>query len=154
MKLSMFQVDAFTDHLFGGNPAAVVPLSEWLSKELMQKIASENNLSETAFFVSQEDAFDLKWFTPVTEVNLCGHATLATAHVLYRHLGWSKPEIKFHSNSGMLSVRNDQEWLTLNFPMDNLEPVETPAVVYDAFNLKPKETFKGRENYLVGEIEI
>ncbi|HUM47712.1 MAG TPA: PhzF family phenazine biosynthesis isomerase [Chitinophagales bacterium] len=100
MKIKIFQVDAFTDHLFGGNPAAVCPLQEWLPKEKMQQIALENNLSETAFFVMLEDGFDLKWFTPVTEVDLCGHATLASGHVLYKHLGYSLPEIKFHSISG------------------------------------------------------
>lgn len=149
MKLRMYQVDAFTDHLFGGNPAAVCPLNEWLPKDLMQKIATENNLSETAFFIPESNGFDLKWFTPTTEVDLCGHATLASAHVLFKHLNYKEPEIKFHSNSGVLSVRNDGDWLALNFPMDNIQPVETPAVLYNALNVKPARCFLGRENYLV-----
>src|SRR5215831_17643147 len=107
MILKIFQVDAFTDKLFGGNPAAVIPLKAWLPKELMQKIGSENNLPETAFFVDKDDGFDLKWFTPQQEVNLCGHATLASAHVLFYHFNYSKPEAKFFSNSGILTVRNN-----------------------------------------------
>ncbi|MBA3647315.1 MAG: PhzF family phenazine biosynthesis protein [Chitinophagales bacterium] len=149
MKLKMFQVDAFTDHLFGGNPAAVIPLDKWVPKELMQKIAAENNLSETAFYVPTNDGFDLRWFTPGTEVNLCGHATLAAAHVLFHHQNYKNPEIKFFSNSGLLTVKKENDWLTLNFPMDNLTEVEPPAVLFDAFNLKPLSTFKGKENYLV-----
>lgn len=145
----MFQIDAFTDHLFGGNPAAVCPLNEWLPKERMQQIAMENNLSETAFFVPVDGGYDLKWFTPVTEVNLCGHATLATGHVLYRHLGFSDREIKFHSNSGLLSVRNDGEWLTLNFPTDNLRAVEAPEELLKGLNVSPREVLMGVENYLV-----
>ncbi|MEO6168868.1 MAG: PhzF family phenazine biosynthesis protein [Chitinophagales bacterium] len=149
MKLKIYQVDAFTDHLFGGNPAAVCPLQEWLPKEKMQQISMENNLSETAFFVPVEDGFDLKWFTPVTEVDLCGHATLASGHVLYKHLGYSLPEIKFRSNSGMLGVRNDGEWLTLNFPVDHPQATEIPDALLKGLHISPKEVWKGLENYLV-----
>src|SRR5262245_55867275 len=97
----MFQVDAFTSRLFGGNPAAVVPLDNWLPAETLQAIAMENNLAETAFFVSTIDRknadFELRWFTPAVEVSLCGHATLASAHVLYRHLGWQNSSVRFSS---------------------------------------------------------
>ena len=89
MNIPIYQVDAFTDKLFGGNPAAVCPLEDWLSPELMQNIAAENNLSETAFFVRREKIFELRWFTPKIEVDLCGHATLASAHVIFNHLNHS-----------------------------------------------------------------
>ena len=148
MKLKLYQVDAFTDRLFGGNPAAVCPLEEWLPKELMQKIASENNLAETAFFVPLNDGFDLKWFTPTVEINLCGHATLASGYILYNFLGYQKPEINFQSNSGPLSLTKSGDWLTLNFPADRLSPVETPQILIDGLETTPKETFRGIENYL------
>ena len=106
MKLQIFQVDAFTDRPFGGNPAAVVPLREWLPGETMQAIALENNLSETAFFVPRGDGeFDLRWFTPLIEVDLCGHATLATAWVLLNRLGHTGESIAFHTRSGPLTGR-------------------------------------------------
>src|SRR5688572_7402545 len=100
MKLDIYQVDAFTDKLFGGNPAAVIPLKKWIPDMLMQQIAMENNLGETAFFVksgSKESDFDLRWFTPTVEMDLCGHATLASAFVLYEYLGWKKKKIIFSS---------------------------------------------------------
>jgi PhzF family phenazine biosynthesis protein len=149
MKLKIFQVDAFTDHLFGGNPAAVCPLQEWLPAEKMQQIAMENNLSETAFFVPVEDGFELKWFTPVTEVKLCGHATLASGHVLYHHLGYVQPAIRFHSKSGLLGVEKNGEWLTLNFPADHLNSVEVPELLRNGLYIEPAEVWKGFENYLV-----
>ncbi|MBK6482300.1 MAG: PhzF family phenazine biosynthesis protein [Chitinophagales bacterium] len=149
MKLKIFQVDAFTDHLFGGNPAAVCPLQEWLPAEKMQQIAMENNLSETAFFVPVDDGYELKWFTPVTEVKLCGHATLASGHVLYHHLGYVKPAIRFHSKSGLLGVEKNGEWLTLNFPTDHLNSVEVPELLRKGLYIEPAEVWKGFENYLV-----
>ncbi|WP_226832861.1 PhzF family phenazine biosynthesis protein [Acidithiobacillus sulfurivorans] len=104
MKLKQYQVDAFTDKVFGGNPAAVVPLSVWPDDSLLQAIAEENNLSETAFFVPAEKAFQLRWFTPLKEVDLCGYATLATAHIIFEILGYSKPIITFETRSGALFV--------------------------------------------------
>ena len=107
MKYSLYQVDAFTDKLFGGNPAAVIPLSEWPAEELMQRIAMENNLSETVYFVPSKNPdtdFDIRWFTPVLEINLCGHATLASAFILFEKLSYDKPAIRFQSKSGALSV--------------------------------------------------
>ena len=97
MKLQIFQADAFTDRLFGGNPAAVIPLTEWLPVQMMQKIAIENNLAETAFFIPQGDDFQLRWFTPELEIDLCGHATLATAHILFTALGYNRDVIYFHT---------------------------------------------------------
>src|SRR3954467_15606200 len=100
MNLPIYVVDAFTDTLFGGNPAAVCPLQDWLSDYLMQKLAAENNLSETVFFVQEGDHYRIRWFTPVTEVELCGHATLASAHIMLTELGYTKDEIIFDSLSG------------------------------------------------------
>src|SRR6478609_1720574 len=117
MKLPIYIADAFTDKLFGGNPAAICPLQEWLSDITMQSLAAENNLSETAFIIQEDDHFRIRWFTPSTEVNLCGHATLASAHIFYTELGHTKPEIWFESLSGMLKVaRKGENTYTLDFP--------------------------------------
>jgi PhzF family phenazine biosynthesis protein len=121
MKLTLYQIDAFTDRLFGGNPAAVIPLEEWLSEELMQQIALENNLSETVFFVpapasNAEADFEIRWFTPAVEINLCGHATLASAFVLFNYLDFKKPEIRFSSKSGILKVTRVNAMIQLDFP--------------------------------------
>ena len=104
MKLPVYIADAFTDKLFGGNPAAVCPLQDWLPEKTMQSLATENNLSETAFIIEEDDHFRIRWFTPTTEVNLCGHATLASAHIFYTELRHSKDEVWFESHSGMLIV--------------------------------------------------
>src|SRR6185503_7195635 len=112
MKLTLYQVDAFTDKLFGGNPAAVIPLKKWIPAELMQQLAMENNLSETVFFVSSKDKtadFDIRWFTPGLEINLCGHATLASAYVIFEILKEKKKKIIFDSKSGLLTVRRDDQ---------------------------------------------
>ena len=116
LKLKQYQVDAFTDKIFGGNPAAVVPLTSWLDDSLLQAIADENNLSETAFFVSSEKGFQLRWFTPLKEVELCGHATLATAHVIFEILGYSNEVIIFETRSGELLVKKKGKRLEMNFP--------------------------------------
>ncbi|MCU0369480.1 MAG: PhzF family phenazine biosynthesis isomerase, partial [Cyclobacteriaceae bacterium] len=119
MKLKIYQVDAFAEKVFEGNPAAVCPLTEWLPDRMMQNIALENNLSETAFYVKRGDFYELRWFTPTTEVDLCGHATLATAHVLFNHEHHQANEINFHSpRSGSLKVTKNNNLLTLNFPTD------------------------------------
>jgi PhzF family phenazine biosynthesis protein len=149
MKLPIFQVDAFTGHLFGGNPAAVCPLDQWIPDEKMQSIAMENNLSETAFFVPFEDHFHIRWFTPVHEVDLCGHATLATSHVLFNHLGWNKPEIRYESRSGILIVRKETNRMTLDFPVDILHKVETPPLLEKYLGVKAVETFMGKTDYMV-----
>src|ERR671912_335485 len=107
MTHAIYQVDAFTDKLFGGNPAAVIPLEKWVGDSQMQSVAMENNLSETVFFVPSHtpDAdYEIRWFTPVLEINLCGHATLASAYILFEKLGYLKQSIRFHCKSGLLSV--------------------------------------------------
>ena len=119
MKLSIYQIDAFTDKLFGGNPAAVLPLQTWISDELMQQIAMENNVSDTGFFVPSSTPgidFDIRWFTPSNEINLCGHATLASAYLLFNYLGFEKTTVQFSSQSGQLFVTKNNDLLTMDFP--------------------------------------
>lgn len=116
MKLTLYQVDAFTNKLFGGNPAAVIPLENWIADDLMQKIALENNLSETVFFVPGDEGYDIRWFTPSAEINLCGHATLASAFVLYHFLKFNGQQIIFHSKSGKLEVQKNKDTYIMDFP--------------------------------------
>ena len=119
MKLTLYQIDAFANKIFGGNPAAVIPLEQWLDAPLMQQIALENNLSETVFFVPAANGiadFEIRWFTPEVEINLCGHATLASAYVLYNILGYEKPGIRFSSMSGILQVSREENLICLDFP--------------------------------------
>ena len=119
MKLTLYQIDAFANKVFGGNPAAVIPLEQWLDAPLMQQIALENNLSETVFFVPAANGiadFEIRWFTPEVEINLCGHATLASAYVLYNILGYEKPGIRFSSMSGILQVSREEDLICLDFP--------------------------------------
>ncbi len=150
MKLKLYQVDAFTDKLFHGNPAAVCILENRLDEELMQKIALENNLSETAFVVPKNGEYEIRWFTPATEVELCGHATLASAHVLFNHLNISTNDITFHSRErGSLNVQKEGDSLTLDFPTDNCAEVEIPSGMADAIGAEPVEAFKGDTDYLL-----
>ncbi|MFN1834719.1 PhzF family phenazine biosynthesis protein [Balneola sp. MJW-20] len=150
MKLPIYQVDAFTDHRFGGNPAAVCPLEKWPSDKEMQNIAAENNLSETAFFKQTGDSFHLRWFTPSTEVELCGHATLATAHVLFNEMGYSKEEIAFDTLSGRLTVKRSGYGLTMNFPVSVVEKVHAPAILFEALGLPPmEENVYKSDDYLI-----
>jgi len=114
--MTLYQVDAFTNKLFGGNPAAVLPLDKWIDDKLMQDLAMENNLADTAFFVPENDEFSIRWFTPMLEINLCGHATLASAFVLYNFLGYKKPEIVFNSKSGRLVVKRKGNIFLMDFP--------------------------------------
>jgi len=148
MLLKIYQVDAFTDKLFGGNPAAIVPLTEWLPDALMQKIAAENNISETAFFVPEQDGYGLRWFTPTVEVELCGHATLATAHVLYNHLDIKTDEINFYTKSGKLSVKRNGEMLTLIFPATPYQKIETPAGLAQALGITPVVVFASATKWM------
>lgn len=149
MSLSIYQVDAFTSELFAGNPAAVVPLDEWLSDEQMQNIAAENNLSETAFFVKEGESYRLRWFTPTVEVDLCGHATLATAHVLFEELGYPEDELVFKTRSGLLNVGKSGNRLLMNFPADHMEKVEAPDVMFQALGIpKTPEVYKS-DDYMV-----
>lgn len=126
--MTLYQVDAFTDQLFKGNPAAVIPLNEWIPDELMQNLAMENNLAETVFFVPAATGFDIRWFTPLSEINLCGHATLASAFVLYEYLGYDRPELQFHSKSGTLLVNKEDDLYLMDFPSWKPERIhEFPA---------------------------
>jgi len=148
MKIKLFQVDAFTDHLFGGNPAAVCPLDKWLPDSLMQNIAMENNLSETAFYIIENNRYSIRWFTPAAEVDLCGHATLASAHVIFRHMEFKPERIEFQSRSGVLSVRREGEQLILNFPADSPVKLDPPGRIIEALSARPVEAYKGRTDYL------
>lgn len=146
----IYTVDAFTDHVFGGNPAAVCPLKEWLSTETMQQLANENNLSETAFFVQRADGdYDIRWFTPELEIDLAGHPTLATAHVLFHELGYSKEEIRFHCKSGLLTVAQKNGLMEMNFPARMPEPCEIPAHLLEGFSIRPQEVLRSRDYFLV-----
>lgn len=139
MQIDIYQIDAFASRPFEGNPAAVCPLGAWLPDELMQSIAAENNLSETAFFVREGSDFAIRWFTPWTEVDLCGHATLASAFVLFRCLGYGSDEIRFNSRSGPLGVTRDGDRLVLDLPAQPPLPCDTPAAVVEAFGLIPRK---------------
>ncbi len=150
MKIKIYQVDAFTDKLFGGNPAAVCPLKEWLSDDLLQNIAMENNLSETAFYVKDGHQYQIRWFTPTVEVDLCGHATFAAAFVLFHHEGQEGDEIQFISpRSGELHVTKNNDKLTLNFPADHIEPVELTQDMLKGFDMKPHSAYKGQSDILL-----
>jgi PhzF family phenazine biosynthesis protein len=151
MKLKIYQVDAFTKNLFGGNPAAVIPLTQWLTDEVMQDIAAENNLSETVFYVPRNDgSFHIRWFTPTIEVMLCGHATLATAHVMFKHLKYPHSEITFDSLSGILRVRAEADGgYTLDFPADQPTRATLPEIARQALNVNPIEVYQGKEDYMI-----
>jgi len=150
MKLKIYQVDAFSDQPFGGNPAAVCPLTEWLEDELMQKIALENNLSETAFYIPENGNYHIRWFTPTHEVDLCGHATLATAHVLYHHLGYTDSQLIFNSRSGALVVSSLEEGkYCMDFPTDQINACAPIQEIIEALSAEPNHYFKGRDDYMV-----
>lgn len=154
MKLKLFQVDAFASKLFSGNPAAVVPLTKWLDDELMLSIAAENNLSETAFFVEEGDEYSIRWFTPEVEINLCGHATLASAHVLFNYLNYSRSKIIFNSMSGKLSVeKKENDILALNFPSLKPELILPVDEISKGLGAVPKEFLKSIDYFLVFENE-
>lgn len=140
--LNLYQVDAFASTVFKGNPAAVCPLDDWLSDAQMQQIAAENNLSETAFFVPFKQGYHIRWFTPGTEVDLCGHATLASAYVLFEKLALTDNEIRFYSKSGVLKVTRDNKQLQMDFPALPYQEITPPKVLLDAFNIKPKIIFE------------
>lgn len=137
MKIPLYQVDAFAEELFRGNPAAVCPLEHWLPDEVLQAIAQENNLSETAFYVPEGEGFALRWFTPRSEVDLCGHATLAAAHVLFEKRAFAGKEVLFHTRSGVLKVGKEGERLILDFPAQRASPCETPDLLVEALGARP-----------------
>jgi len=148
MNLSIYQVDAFADRLFAGNPAAVVFPAAELPAETMQAIAAENNLAETAFVFPHDGGFRIRWFTPLVEVDLCGHATLASAHVLFNHRDFSGETLSFFSRSGLLQVRKESGLLILDFPADPVQPVETPPGLSDSLGVEPLEIYRGKDDYL------
>lgn len=149
MKLTIYQVDAFTNKLFSGNPAAICPLDQWLDDETMQNIAIENNLSETAFYIKNGDQFDLRWFTPASEVRLCGHATLATAHVIFKHTDYDQEEIEFNTLSGLLTVGKQEDGYTMDFPTDKIQNIDTPDIISNAIQFPIVASLSGQDDYLV-----
>ena len=147
MKIRQYQVDAFANRAFEGNPAAVCPLESWLDDGLLQAIAEENNLSETAFFVPSDKGFCLRWFTPASEVDLCGHATLATAHVLFEHLGHPGQAITFETRSGPLAVKRQRNLLEMDFPARPPIPCASFELLARALGRQPLEVL-GADDYL------
>lgn len=147
MELPLFQVDAFTDKIFGGNPAAICPLENWIADDLMQTIAVENNLSETAFFVANGTDFDLRWFTPALEVELCGHATLATAFLIFDRIAPDADTLRFNTRSGALTVSRRNSMLFLDFPSYPGEAVDCPVALADGLGQAPQEVLEG-PNYM------
>ena len=145
MKLPYYEVAAFTTNPFGGNPAGVCPLAAWLPDAVLQNIAANNNLAETAFTVRRDDDFELRWFTPTVEVDLCGHATLAAAFVLFNELSVRSDQIRFHSRSGVLTVSRERDLLTLNFPSRPATRCITPEALISGVGATPAEVFKTRD---------
>lgn len=160
-SLSFFQIDAFASRAFEGNPAAVFPLQQWLSDELMQSIAAENNLSESVFFVpshadpeaANDTDFRIRWFTPKAEVKLCGHATLASAYVLFTELAWQAPQVVFDSLSGPLGVKQLDGQLQMDLPAQPPKPCATPQTLIDAMGIVPKACFEGEDYFVLLESE-
>ena len=153
MKLSLFQVDAFSSRVFGGNPAGVCPLDSWLDYDVMQAIAAENNLAETAFFIAGPDRYHLRWFTPTAEVDLCGHATLASAWVLFEKLGVKAPEVCFDTRSGMLTVKRDGAKLSMDFPSRPGDPFDAPPALLAGLGIRSAEVLRARDYLVVLESE-
>jgi PhzF family phenazine biosynthesis protein len=158
MKIPMFQIDAFANAVFSGNPAGVCPLERWLPEATMQSIAAENNLAETAFFVprppgGRDTDYDLRWFTPENEVDLCGHATLASGFIVFTTLSPSRQEVTFHTKSGPLTVRRAGEGLSMDFPSRPPERIEPPAAMESALGARPHEVWKSRDLMAVFDTE-
>jgi len=146
----IYQVDAFTDKIFSGNPAAICVLTEPKDEAWMQNVAREMNLSETAFLFKQGEGFNLRWFTPTTEVDLCGHATLATAHILWEQGYLAQGEqAKFYTKSGVLSAEQDGDWIRLDFPVEAPIEAEIPPYIIQALDVKPKFTGENRLDYII-----
>ena len=150
--MTLYQIDAFTKKVFGGNPAAVCPLDKWIPETLMQNIAIENNLAETAFFVQKEGIYEIRWFMPSGEINLCGHATLASAFVIFNYLNHPTDEIIFSSESGELRASQAEGgMITLNFPAWKATPIAIPSEIFEAFEQKPIAAFASRDLMLIFE---
>jgi len=153
MKLELYQIDAFTDKTFGGNPACVVPLTNWLPDDILFKITKENAVAETAFFVDKGDKIHLRWFTPEIEMDLCGHATLATAHCLKSILNYPNDTIIFETLSGDLTVLLENGLYHLDFPSRMPIAWELPEVIKNSLNIQPREVYKSRDYLLVYDTE-
>lgn len=154
MKLELYQIDSFTEDIFHGNPACVVPLKNWLPDELLLKIARENAVAETAFFIDNGDStIQLRWFTPEVEMDLCGHATLATAHCLISVLNYPNNTIIFDTKSGDLTVHVKEEIYYMDFPSRMPEPASLPDIITRSLNIQPKEVFQSRDYVLVYDSE-
>ena len=153
MKIPYYVVDAFADRQFRGNSAGVCPLKSWLSEATMQNIAAENNLAETAFFVPRGDDYDLRWFTPTVEIDLCGHATLAAMFILRTELGYRRDAVRFHSRSGPLMVTNRHDVFTLDFPSRPPGPCTAPPALVTGLGRKPVQVLKSRDYFVVYESE-
>lgn len=149
MKVPIYQVDAFTSKVFAGNPAAVCPLEKWLDDGQMQSIAFENNLSETAFFVPEGKQFGLRWFTPVVEVKMCGHATLATAHIMFTEMGYEKEKIEFLTKSGLLIVERKGKDLIMNFPSVEMPEAKAHPKLFEALGVAPAHKVYKTDDYMV-----
>jgi len=148
-KIKIYQVDTFTDCLFSGNPAAVCILEDWINDEVMQSIAAENNLAETAFIVPKDNCFEIRWFTPTIEVDLCGHATLASAYVLFNCLKRTESEVIFYSHrSGELKVSQQKDTLFLDFPTDILKNCDNNSQIRECIGIQPIEVYKGKTDYI------
>tara|TARA_B100000900_G_C20600716_1_gene725473 strand:- start:5794 stop:6582 length:789 start_codon:yes stop_codon:yes gene_type:complete len=154
MKLNYFKVDSFTNELFKGNPACVVPLSEWLEDGILLKIAQENAVSETAFFIRKNDEFHLRWFTPEIEIDLCGHATLATAHVIKTCLNYSQNIIFFKTKTGLLKVNIANNIYFMDFPSRVAIPSPIPEEIKLSLNIQPLEVYKARDYLLIYNTQI
>lgn len=144
MPIVLYQVDAFTNKIFGGNPAAVCPLDVWLPDTIMQSIAAENNLSETVFFVPNDQGFHIRWFTPIAEVDLCGHATLAAAYIIFEELLYQKEQIIFDSHSGTLKVKKTDQGLQMDFPAWDYERIISHPSLEHILGETPSEIYKGK----------
>lgn len=145
INMKQYIIDAFTDKVFSGNPAAICILNKWITDELMQDIAIENNLSETAFAVKENETYHLRWFTPCGEINLCGHATLACAYVIFNFIEKNRREIVFTTLSGKLTVKKNNELYEMDFPAYDLKPVEVTQEMSDIIGITPKEAYMGRD---------
>jgi PhzF family phenazine biosynthesis protein len=148
MEIPYYQINAFTKSLFGGNPAGVCPLNSWLADEVLQAIATENNLSETAYFVQRGDKYELRWFTPKLEVDLCGHATLASAFVIFNYLDKSVDNVRFETKSGLLTVRHQDELIVMDFPARKANQCSAPLKLLRGLGVKPKEVLHSSRDYL------
>jgi len=149
MKIPIYQIDAFAEHVFKGNPAAVCPLREWLDDAVLQAVAQENNLSETAFFVPEDEGYHIRWFTPVAEVDLCGHATLGTAYVILHELEPSLDRVTFRSRSGKLSVLREGDMLAMDFPAQPPQPCDIPPALPQALGTTPVEVLASEDYFVV-----